>query len=75
MPIVFNPVTGRHVLRCVTNHPNQQALWPIEGLKQLMSGDALAFIENGPLVRCYYCEVCGYVETYLAGPDGEAPHG
>lgn len=74
MPIVFNAVTNAFVLRCVNVHPNPQPLTPIDGVKQLVSGEI--FGENGPLVRSFFCSVCGYVETYLAKSDEiEAPGG
>ena len=60
MPIVF--LNGKPTVRCVSNHDPLKPLKPIEGTQHLSGGVA---------VRCYYCGVCGYVETYLAAPDGE----
>jgi hypothetical protein len=71
MPIVLNAATGAYVVRCVTNHPNQEPLRPVEGTFSVPRVP----LGHGPILRCYYCHVCGYVEFYLAPEVGGVPTG
>ena len=66
MPIVHDPGTDAFVLRCVSKHPDQEALRPLPGRYRLVpfdgpSGEICHAIVTG----YYYCHVCGYVESYL----------
>jgi hypothetical protein len=82
MPLVLNPVDGSFVLRCVNNHGPASAgsMEAMPGYSALvlahpsrphaMPGKprvpARIDATGGLPMRAYVCNVCGYVELYLA---------
>lgn len=90
MPLVWAPERNAFVLRCI-NHPQNLAL--IAGYQTLVGAtppQLIASASGPPMVvpahidqnritplRCYVCQLCGYIEMYSAPimDPGEWPGG
>jgi hypothetical protein len=80
MPIMLDERNGTFVLVCLNNHRTDDGGSTMRAIEDWLSVPTMAAPggpsvgrdkPNGLALRCYHCDVCGYVEMYM--PPGASP--